>query len=157
TGKSSCGASTSGGASPENLCDSSSLGFGNLTTSEGLDSWDSWESQLQPTTEAEKETLHRLGRCRPCHYFAFKSDGCRAGSNCDFCHLCDVGRAKDRKRDTKVVMKALKARQRAILSAELENGCVDSNLFGTEHIVQETARLLTEALGFPEEGSFVSL
>eukprot|EP00929_Paragymnodinium_shiwhaense_P109894 TRINITY_DN76497_c0_g1_i1.p1 TRINITY_DN76497_c0_g1~~TRINITY_DN76497_c0_g1_i1.p1 ORF type:complete len:181 (+),score=19.04 TRINITY_DN76497_c0_g1_i1:84-626(+) len=35
-----------------------------------------------------KLTLHLQKECRPCAYFAFKSDGCRQGDSCEYCHLC---------------------------------------------------------------------
>jgi len=41
--------------------------------------------------EAIRQTvrqLHEENRCRPCLFFAFKEDQCRAGEACVFCHDC---------------------------------------------------------------------
>eukprot|EP00929_Paragymnodinium_shiwhaense_P083020 TRINITY_DN4406_c0_g1_i1.p1 TRINITY_DN4406_c0_g1~~TRINITY_DN4406_c0_g1_i1.p1 ORF type:complete len:127 (+),score=30.56 TRINITY_DN4406_c0_g1_i1:81-461(+) len=35
-----------------------------------------------------KLAMHAAGECRPCAYFALKSDGCRLGDDCSYCHLC---------------------------------------------------------------------
>lgn len=32
---------------------------------------------------------HLIGECKPCAYFWGKADGCRSGSQCEFCHVCD--------------------------------------------------------------------
>jgi hypothetical protein len=42
-------------------------------------------------------TGHMIGKCRPCA-FVFK-DGCGSGVNCEFCHLCQPGEQKRRKRE----------------------------------------------------------
>jgi len=44
---------------------------------------------------------HRLGVCKPCA-FVFK-EGCRSGAECKFCHLCDPGEKKRRKKERKDV------------------------------------------------------
>eukprot|EP00929_Paragymnodinium_shiwhaense_P083025 TRINITY_DN4406_c1_g1_i1.p1 TRINITY_DN4406_c1_g1~~TRINITY_DN4406_c1_g1_i1.p1 ORF type:complete len:133 (-),score=27.28 TRINITY_DN4406_c1_g1_i1:109-507(-) len=38
--------------------------------------------------QQRKMALHLSGECRPCAYFAFKTDGCRLGDDCQYCHLC---------------------------------------------------------------------
>ncbi|CAE8581164.1 unnamed protein product [Polarella glacialis] len=52
---------------------------------------------------AELPTLgslkHSLGTCRPCA-FVFKT-GCASGVECQFCHLCEAGEKKMRKKDQK--------------------------------------------------------
>lgn len=59
------------------------------------------------TTTAETGTAaHARGECRPCSYFWYKVDGCRNGHECAFCHLCEKGENKKRKRDR---IRALKA------------------------------------------------
>lgn len=40
---------------------------------------------------------HRLGMCRPCD-FRYRSDGCRAGSRCQYCHLCPHGERQHRRK-----------------------------------------------------------
>jgi hypothetical protein len=45
------------------------------------------------------EMKHTTGECQPCAYFAFRSDGCRQGDDCEFCHLCTKGQAKAKKKE----------------------------------------------------------
>eukprot|EP00931_Biecheleriopsis_adriatica_P070003 TRINITY_DN4380_c0_g1_i1.p1 TRINITY_DN4380_c0_g1~~TRINITY_DN4380_c0_g1_i1.p1 ORF type:complete len:223 (-),score=38.98 TRINITY_DN4380_c0_g1_i1:292-903(-) len=49
----------------------------------------------------EKLRAHLDGNCRPCRYFHFKSDGCRLGDACEFCHLCTEEAAKQYQRSLK--------------------------------------------------------
>mmetsp|Transcript_64907 Transcript_64907/g.120796 ORF Transcript_64907/g.120796 Transcript_64907/m.120796 type:complete len:211 (+) Transcript_64907:74-706(+) len=53
---------------------------------------------LDPLSMSEKEALHYRKECTPCAYFARKADGCRSGDGCQFCHLCDAGEIKRRKK-----------------------------------------------------------
>jgi hypothetical protein len=46
----------------------------------------------------EMQALHDRKECRPCAYFYFKVDGCRNSESCEFCHLCNKGEIKRRKR-----------------------------------------------------------
>ncbi|CAJ1327734.1 unnamed protein product [Effrenium voratum] len=46
---------------------------------------------------------HRLGVCKPCA-FVFKT-GCNNGFDCEFCHLCDPGEKKRRKKERKQMRK----------------------------------------------------
>jgi len=55
------------------------------------------------------EESHLRGDCRPCAYFLTKDDGCRAGGDCNFCHLCPVGAIKKKKKEK---VRALKLRDR---------------------------------------------
>jgi len=41
---------------------------------------------------------HAAGTCTPCAYFWYKKDGCRMGSECQFCHVCEKGEVKKRKK-----------------------------------------------------------
>lgn len=45
------------------------------------------------------EEAHVRGECKPCAYHVYKPDGCRAGDDCQFCHLCTRGELKRRKRE----------------------------------------------------------
>eukprot|EP00929_Paragymnodinium_shiwhaense_P083022 TRINITY_DN4406_c0_g2_i3.p1 TRINITY_DN4406_c0_g2~~TRINITY_DN4406_c0_g2_i3.p1 ORF type:complete len:123 (+),score=30.31 TRINITY_DN4406_c0_g2_i3:83-451(+) len=38
--------------------------------------------------QQRKLQMHLDGECRPCAYFALKTDGCRLGDDCVYCHLC---------------------------------------------------------------------
>lgn len=53
-------------------------------------------SEEMPTVGSAE---HNLGRCKPCA-FIFK-DGCRSGVSCKFCHLCQPGEKKKRKKERK--------------------------------------------------------
>jgi len=53
--------------------------------------------------------LHEQGKCHPCAYLHAKSDGCRLGSECRFCHLCLPDELKTRK---KLKRKEIKARKK---------------------------------------------
>jgi len=56
------------------------------------------------------EILHNRGECKPCAYYLYKTDGCRWGSSCSFCHLCTVGELKRRKQQK---LKAIKEKAQA--------------------------------------------
>lgn len=58
---------------------------------------------------AERQLKHDRRECKPCAYFAFKSDGCRMGDDCEHCHLCDK---RDSRRREKERAKELKKAQR---------------------------------------------
>lgn len=52
---------------------------------------------------------HALGQCIPCAYFWYKKDGCRKGEECEFCHLCNKGEIKKRKKHRIQQLKAVGA------------------------------------------------
>ena len=56
------------------------------------------------------QLAHPEGRCKPCLYFAFKEDGCRAGSDCTYCHECSrediLARRKMHKREARAAAQA---------------------------------------------------
>lgn len=52
---------------------------------------------------------HALGQCTPCAYFWYKKDGCRKGDECQFCHLCQKGEIKRRKKQRVQQLKAVGA------------------------------------------------
>jgi hypothetical protein len=58
---------------------------------------------------------HNKSKCKPCAFF--QTEGCESGINCLFCHLCEAGEKKRRK-------KALRERRRTIAAttAEVEEG-----------------------------------
>eukprot|EP00747_Dinoflagellata_sp_TGD_P101650 gnl/TRDRNA2_/TRDRNA2_168408_c1_seq1.p1 gnl/TRDRNA2_/TRDRNA2_168408_c1~~gnl/TRDRNA2_/TRDRNA2_168408_c1_seq1.p1 ORF type:complete len:400 (+),score=56.80 gnl/TRDRNA2_/TRDRNA2_168408_c1_seq1:104-1201(+) len=51
------------------------------------------------TVQPEMERAHLRGECKPCAYHLYKTDGCRWGNGCEYCHLCTHGEVKKRKRD----------------------------------------------------------
>mmetsp|Transcript_9531 Transcript_9531/g.12878 ORF Transcript_9531/g.12878 Transcript_9531/m.12878 type:complete len:235 (+) Transcript_9531:105-809(+) len=54
------------------------------------------EEELAATQAAIAEA-HDNGHCKPCHYFAFKADSCRRGSECMFCHHCSQDQVLERR------------------------------------------------------------
>jgi len=56
--------------------------------------------------EKEKRHLHDIRECQPCAYFHQKQDKCRKGFECDFCHFCEKGELKKRKRQKAKELKA---------------------------------------------------
>ena len=59
----------------------------------------------QHSKKAATQRAHPQGQCKPCLYFAFKEDGCRAGSDCTYCHECSrediLARRKMHKREAR--------------------------------------------------------
>jgi len=49
---------------------------------------------------------HLRKECIPCNYFYYKTDGCRQGTDCPFCHLCIKGEIKRRKKERVKLLKA---------------------------------------------------
>lgn len=49
--------------------------------------------------------LHHAGGCRPCAWF-WKDVGCQNGATCSYCHLCNEGALKAKKKN-KLTMKRL--------------------------------------------------
>jgi len=45
------------------------------------------------------EASHWAKTCNPCAYYLVKEDGCRAGENCRFCHLCKASELKKSKKE----------------------------------------------------------
>jgi len=60
----------------------------------------------------QQEPAHQRGECKPCAYFGHRSDGCRNGDNCEFCHLCPPAALKIRKKEKARAMAILKQQQR---------------------------------------------
>lgn len=50
------------------------------------------------TKYPEMEQAHIRNECKPCAYHCQKTDGCRWGEQCSFCHLCPTGEIKRRKK-----------------------------------------------------------
>lgn len=61
------------------------------------------------TVEVSKgSALHAVGACKPCA-FVFQ-DGCANGADCEFCHLCDPGERKRRKKERRKLAASWKNR-----------------------------------------------
>jgi hypothetical protein len=50
-------------------------------------------------------SLHFQGQCKPCAFF-WKSVGCKYGTECQFCHLCDADERKRRNKEKRMAMHA---------------------------------------------------
>lgn len=64
--------------------------------------WSSTSVDTPTPVPLSKETmlmLHRTGRCHPCRFYRFKSQGCRFGDECSRCHLCGAKEARRRQVD----------------------------------------------------------
>eukprot|EP00440_Ansanella_granifera_P076364 gb/GFBE01082871.1/.p1 GENE.gb/GFBE01082871.1/~~gb/GFBE01082871.1/.p1 ORF type:complete len:166 (+),score=38.76 gb/GFBE01082871.1/:1-498(+) len=70
------------------------------------------------TPDAGSLMAHRLGTCRPCGYIYFKTDGCRKGDACEFCHYCTEEDVKERKRSYKRQCRASKRADKCISRAQ---------------------------------------
>merc|ERR1711879_584784 len=60
--------------------------------------------------------LHCSGQCQPCGFLHTK--GCTNGARCTFCHLCNAGEVKRRRREKREQFRA--AREAASLEAQKE-------------------------------------
>lgn len=58
-----------------------------------------------PVPRFAMRSMHELGRCTPCRFFAFKDDGCHKGDACEFCHLCSGPDALKRSKRAHVARK----------------------------------------------------
>lgn len=56
--------------------------------------------------------LHHLGICRPCAFV--HQDGCKAGLECRFCHLCDAGVRKQQKKEKRQLIRAARQRRKQV-------------------------------------------
>jgi len=59
-------------------------------------------------------TLHRWGACKPCAFFY--QGGCKSGVECQFCHLCEPGEKKRRKKERQQIKR--EARERDVATRQ---------------------------------------
>merc|ERR1719220_1700356 len=52
-----------------------------------------------------EEFAHARGECKPCASFWRKADGCRKGIDCPFCHICNQGSVKKKRKALKKELK----------------------------------------------------
>jgi hypothetical protein len=76
-----------------------------------LEAADASRTELQPVLGSPQmpsrgSALHRFGACKPCAFMY--QDGCKNDVNCHFCHLCEPGEKKRRKKDRQAVKRELK-------------------------------------------------
>lgn len=67
------------------------------------------------------DSAHERGECKPCSYFWYKADGCRHGDQCNFCHLCEKGESKKRKKEKIRALKAAGSFHQATAIGERED------------------------------------
>lgn len=80
------------------------LDLGNLITEESAD-----DGPVQTNIGSQ---YHSMGHCKPCAFFHTK--GCESGDDCIFCHECDPGEKKLRRKEKQEARKMLNyARARA--------------------------------------------
>eukprot|EP00931_Biecheleriopsis_adriatica_P090713 TRINITY_DN64648_c0_g1_i1.p1 TRINITY_DN64648_c0_g1~~TRINITY_DN64648_c0_g1_i1.p1 ORF type:complete len:535 (-),score=83.09 TRINITY_DN64648_c0_g1_i1:106-1710(-) len=65
-----------------------------------------------PELPSRGSALHRWAACKPCA-FVF-ADGCQNGVECQFCHLCDPGEKKRRKKERSALKKEAKDDRRGM-------------------------------------------
>merc|ERR1712066_758792 len=65
-----------------------------------------------PQLNSKGSAFHFQGNCKPCAFF-WKVVGCKSGSECEFCHLCDADERKRRNKDKRMAMHALQASGRS--------------------------------------------
>jgi len=58
---------------------------------------------VSPQPSSKGSVLHYQGTCKPCAFF-WKVVGCKYGTECEFCHLCDADERKRRNKDKRIAM-----------------------------------------------------
>jgi hypothetical protein len=66
------------------------------------------------TKYPEMEAAHIRGECRPCFYNTKKSDGCRHGGDCEFCHLCPIGSVQKKRKEKVKALRDQEALDKAL-------------------------------------------
>merc|ERR1712187_825267 len=57
--------------------------------------------------------LHQAGACKPCAFvLSEKEEGCKNGIECQFCHLCEPGEKKRRKKERLMIRREARQEQR---------------------------------------------
>lgn len=72
---------------------------------------------IDPNSVTRAYDAHLRQECKPCAYFWHKEDGCRAGSECEFCHLCDESAMRNWKKAKKQRKRAEAAEARLAIKA----------------------------------------
>merc|ERR1719422_1369817 len=73
---------------------------------------------LGPQSHSKGSVSHYQGACKPCAFF-WKVIGCKYGSACEFCHLCDADERKRRNKEKRLAMHALQVGDRTLGSGPL--------------------------------------
>jgi hypothetical protein len=74
------------------------------------------EEAMQRASFSSGAAGHFAGTCKPCAW-NWKDAGCSKGAGCDFCHLCDEGAVKKRRRQK---LARLRAEEKAMKRAQKE-------------------------------------
>jgi len=59
---------------------------------------------------------HYLNQCKPCA-FLYKEEGCRSGIGCTFCHLCEPGEKKRRKKEKQTVVRSMRQLRHSVAAS----------------------------------------
>jgi len=71
-----------------------------------------------PELPCKGSVLHRWGACKPCAFFQIVTDdkgGCKNGVECTFCHLCEPGEKKRRKKERQAIKREGRERRADLL------------------------------------------
>merc|ERR1719415_83998 len=61
-----------------------------------------------PQPHSKGSVLHFQGTCKPCAFF-WKVVGCKYGTECEFCHLCDADERKRRNKEKRMAIHGIQA------------------------------------------------
>lgn len=70
--------------------------------------------------------IHLMGTCKPCSYIHHKTDGCRQGAECKFCHLCPANEKRKRRRQQRIRLQREKFGKLAAPTDDQEEGALCS-------------------------------
>lgn len=90
------------------------------------------QEQPYPPPTSAGSALHALGQCKPCAFFTTK--GCGNGLQCPFCHLCDPGEKKRRRKEKLHIRTAVK--QLVAAHFGLASGLLRSSSDGMEGTIE---------------------
>lgn len=66
---------------------------------------------VSPQPSSQGSAVHFQGTCKPCAFF-WKVVGCKYGTECEFCHLCDADERKRRNKEKRIAMHTLQVGSR---------------------------------------------
>jgi len=98
---------------------------------------------LDPTLASVGAAGHNEQLCKPCAW-NWKPGGCVKGRSCTFCHLCEEGELKRRKKDHIAVLRARKVEKRLMAGADASSDASSSVSFASRTssaLSQQQARM----------------
>jgi hypothetical protein len=97
-----------GSSQSESSC--SGENYNEALTPRGFDSQIIANDQVEEDLPSQGSSLHKWGACKPCAFVA--RDGCQNGKDCPFCHLCEPGEKKRRKKERLMIRRETRDRIR---------------------------------------------